>query len=1508
MKKIKSVSLRGVIIAMVFFLGMSVKAISGKTMSSVKKISYGSWAVNINTENAGLSIFYKGTELVIGDKAFFRKYGEVLPVEGDVEISVKDEKEGKKIIVFCKNKNGAYAERTIKLSDKSCFSQVEMGTPNGKLTPKDWSDSYEVSWDSSFVKNKPAKVFMCPWTYMGQETDKQKGILTSINPEGLKKTRGYRRMKTLEIDTGKPDLGCLRIEFNATPAGHWGWDTDLNPPKIMKTHVSHWGWEGGYKDRWWFRITPNVMFWTEEAKAMKKAIDEYKLNPYDHDAILDNTTRKYLNHDWKVRFILGTEDNPENDIGTQEKWQSVNLDEKEWVDIKVPSLWGQWGGQRGSTVPGTPAGKATPRVKGKPIPRYFAGVGWFRTQFTVKLPTDNEKQLVLLNFAYVRQKAIVYVNGKKVGTHNNFYAEKPLATDQSFSFDITDYVKYGEPNQLAVRVFNPQPGKKQGWAGANGIPGGIILPVRIETVPEVYIKHALVSCDLKKGNVKVKSFFINQSGKAQKISLEFKVDPWTGRNAVKGTGAVSTQQNMGVFEIPPGESEQIFELALKKPVMWSPDKPQLYLLKISGRDGVLGPKYRQMGVTRFGFRTFGIDGNWFILNGKRIYLMGHLAGDIKNLSRTSIDPLLNTKGFVQKYISLLRSSGHNLVRFHTHRLPDCVYDICDELGMMVNAEYTYPTIPISSNDKKRKHDYIQELQKDNISHLPGYKKTVVRWVRNLHNHPSVVVWDGGNELHMGRYKGAGWLAEHLANWYDLVKEADFQKRPVAASSGGHIEGYDKPTKTDYLDIHYAHSSGGTPESAPGHYRGLFTQKYKRAIFPFIDGEAFSTYTKYWTTMPRSWAFFKDEKMTKLDKAEYVRCLKYAVASPAWFDYWHFGINIAGVRKSTNSNKWPAERAKCIRRYLERYRMLEDQLVGYEHFFLKFVNTERALVFPYYPEKMTLQPGSIGAKQAQTPFYIAAKHPFKKHIFAGRPCSFPIWVLNHSSNVTKNLGAEMSVCDKKSGKILAAKTVTIPSLKECDVFKCKFEFALPSDTATGAVVLKLKLMSDGRELCNNEYKLFVFSEANAAKPVTTNKKIALYDSYKSRFRGLSNDISTSDIMDKLEIPYQNISNFDSLENYQVLVIGKASQDPVVMNASGKIRRWLENGGRVLMFEQMQSDFVPWLSEVNVELIGKKSSTIDLIEERHPIFKGISNSELKSWNQDVDNGKPGDYFLTPLSEAVLCTAGRGMDINDVRKSSYGMMMAEWKVGKGLALITSLNLHKRWQNDSVATFIMRNLLDYALSDKWDGKFAAPVTGIQTKVTPLNEVEIIDLTPYATRSHIDEKAGDQKGGWDDNGSANDLRSIKTGISFFNGFPFKIIDPEKNEGKSVILLSGGTCKYFPEKVEEIKIGKKFKALNFLQCGCSMGRKKELAGKYVIHYKSGKTIEIPLISTQNIADWWKPSNLPNAEVVWRSITKSNIGLYRFRWVNPNPSDEIESIDFESTTHNGIPVLLAITGE
>lgn len=66
------------------------------------------------------------------------------------------------------------------------------------------------------------------------------------------------------------------------------------------------------------------------------------------------------------------------------------------------------------------------------------------------------------------------------------------------------------------------------------------------------------------------------------------------------------------------------------------------------------------------------------------------------------------------------------------------------------------------------------------------------------------------------------------------------------------------------------------------------------------------------------------------------------------------------------------------------------------------------------------------------------------------------------------------------------------------------------------------------------------------------------------------------------------------------------------------------------------------------------------------------------------------------------------------------------------------------------------------------------------------LDLKEAANMGFADEVAGDGIGGWTDQGAINDMSGFDLrGRVNLRGVDFDIIDPEKNNGKSVITLSG---------------------------------------------------------------------------------------------------------------------------
>ncbi|MEK6646625.1 MAG: beta-galactosidase trimerization domain-containing protein, partial [Candidatus Firestonebacteria bacterium] len=159
------------------------------------------------------------------------------------------------------------------------------------------------------------------------------------------------------------------------------------------------------------------------------------------------------------------------------------------------------------------------------------------------------------------------------------------------------------------------------------------------------------------------------------------------------------------------------------------------------------------------------------------------------------------------------------------------------------------------------------------------------------------------------------------------------------------------------------------------------------------------------------------------------------------------------------------------------------------------------------------------------------------------------------------------------------------------------------------------------------------------------------------------------------------------------------------------------------------------------------------------------------------------------------------------------------------------------------------------------------------------VDLTKYVNMGFKDEIDGDKKGGWFDQGS-NDLRNMVLGKQVLGGVPFEIIDPDKNNGKSCIILSGGPRQYFPDKITDISVNKKANKFYFLHT-IGWGTAGTLFS-YVVHYENGDVVEIPVDNDSEVSGWWDPKEIPNAKIAFETnnLVSSNVGLYCHLWKNP----------------------------
>lgn len=150
---------------------------------------------------------------------------------------------------------------------------------------------------------------------------------------------------------------------------------------------------------------------------------------------------------WKFHF-------DETKQGLAQGWQQPDCADTAWSDITTNSAWEQ-----------QPVGKAWEKAHGQG----YDGLAWYRTRFSLKPAQPGER--VSLTFGAVDEACAVWVNGQQVLERVYDAAKNPNSWTEAFEVDVTPFVRYDQPNVLAVRVED------------NSGAGGIWRPVWVVQSP-----------------------------------------------------------------------------------------------------------------------------------------------------------------------------------------------------------------------------------------------------------------------------------------------------------------------------------------------------------------------------------------------------------------------------------------------------------------------------------------------------------------------------------------------------------------------------------------------------------------------------------------------------------------------------------------------------------------------------------------------------------------------------------------------------------------------------------------------------------------------------------------------------------------------------------------------------------------------------------------------------------------------------------------------------------------
>ena len=353
-------------------------------------------------------------------------------------------------------------------------------------------------------------------------------------------------------------------------------------------------------------------------------------------------------------------------------------------------------------------------------------VSWWWKTF--ELPASARGQRVFVEFEGARQAAEVYLNGQRLGLHENGV--------MAFGFDLTPYLRDGR-NEIAVRVDNnwfyteKSSGIKFQWNDRNfnvnygGLPKNVWLHATdqiYQTLPlysnlkttGTYVYATDYNVARKKATIHVESQVINATAQAQKGRLRITVLDADGKQVARFTGKTQL--------IPAGDTVTLSaQQAMSKLHFWSWGYGYLYTVKSALEIG--GVSTDEVTV-RTGFRKtqFGQGKVW--LNDRVIMVHGFAQRSSNEWPAVGTD----IPAWLSDYGNALCVEGNgNLMRWMHVTPGKQEIESCDRVGLM----QAMPAGDAEKDREGRQWDQRTEVMRDAII----YNR----------NNPSIIFYECGNE-------------------------------------------------------------------------------------------------------------------------------------------------------------------------------------------------------------------------------------------------------------------------------------------------------------------------------------------------------------------------------------------------------------------------------------------------------------------------------------------------------------------------------------------------------------------------------------------------------------------------------------------------------------------------------------------------------------------------------------------------------------------------------------------
>ena len=918
---------------------------------------------------------------------------------------------------------------------------------------------------------------------------------------------------------------------------------------------------------------------------------------------------------------------------------------------------------------------ATLRGEGKwekvKIPHFGPPLGRAVTYYFKEIDLGKEelsRGTMFICFKGVDYKASVFINGRYCGSHEGFFAP--------FEFEISKIARIGH-NTILVKVENDFPtttseddknnsvqGEKIyaatgpgyndpdfGWHhGAAGM--GILQDCCLESRSSLHITDIFVRPQTEKSQaeawVEVSNFDKYPVDTKLKISVygqnfsETVVEDLVyipATTIIPGIGDLAKPTDWEKRSLKMGYGSNLLKIPvdMKSFRYWDPQTPWLYQIQVKvfdAKDNLTDMRVQQFGMRSFTMDTVNIPKGRMFLNGKMIRLRG--ANTMGHEQQCVIRKDWNQ---LRDDILLAKLCNMNFLRFTQRPVQPEVYDFCDKLGLMNQAD-----LPLFGS--MRRTQFAEAV------------KQVGEMERLVRNHPSAIVDTYINE----RFPNAEGFPqrslstpEEYFRLFTALDQAVLMANPDRVIKAGDGD-YDPPSP-GLPDNHcYNTWYNGHGLGLGEMYKGYWQQVkpdwlYGCGEFGAEGLDPLNVMQKYY---PKGW-LPKDSEDDKSWTANRISMAQTQRFHYMWYNSQH------------SLNDWieasQAHQAWALKFVTESFRR-DSRMVSFAvHLFIdawpagwmkSIMDVDRQPKKAYFAYRKALEPLMVSLRSDRSAFYY------------GEETAIEAWICNDLNTIPA--GYQLKYQVEKEGKIIFANKVAAHIVNNSSQFQGFIKWKTPSVSTRSAYTLRVALVNEkGESKYQNKFEFEVFPLQPQSK-----KKVFVLGKPGGKAEQL---VEQAGCLRALSIDKADVILIDDFAKYN--------------GSENKVNELVSLGKTALFIELGAQQYNIVKTNVTVEKTSMGDYYFVSPVTGHPIVKDFKPFDFRFWY----DGKKG--CIEPILAYTVTAPGWNPVLSSgatdwVADKGTVMAAGELKYGKGYFRICEVQLTDRTGFNPTALIFLNRLLN--------------------------------------------------------------------------------------------------------------------------------------------------------------------------------------------------------------------------